>query len=97
MRALLGMGTTTMGEGIILEGFKLLFGQVGVLGTVIIGFAGFIAWLYIREREAHEATRKLMWEASEARYKVLESNLATLKELQSTVGLLVDRSARSGN
>lgn len=85
-----------MGEGIILEGFKLLFGQVGVLGTVIIGFAGFIAWLYLKEREAHEATRRLMWDQSEARYKVLESNLTTLKELQTTVGLLVDRSSRNG-
>jgi hypothetical protein len=85
-----------VGEGWILEGLKLLFGQVGVLGTVIIGFAGFIAWLYIKEREAHDSTRQLMLTQNEARYKVLESNLATLKELQHTVGLLVDRSSRNG-
>lgn len=90
------MGKTKMGEGLILEGLKLLFGQVGVLGTVIIGFAGFVAWLYIKEREAHDATRQLMLTQNEARFKVLESNLVTLKEIQVTVGLLVDRSSRNG-
>jgi hypothetical protein len=85
-----------MSEGFLLDLIKLLFGQVGVLGTVLIAFGSFCAWLYITERKAHDATRSLMMQQNEARFKILESNLQTLKELQSTVGLLVDRSSRHG-
>jgi len=80
-----------MSEGVVIETLKLLFGQVGVLGTVIMIFAAFISWLHIKEREAHEATRAIMNAQNEARYRVLESNLATLKELQTTVALLVQQ------
>lgn len=85
-----------MGEGFLLELLKLLFGQVGVLGTVLIAFGAFTAYLYITERKAHDVTRTLMLAQNDARFKILESNLQTLKELQSTVSLLADRSIRHG-
>lgn len=37
---------------------KLLFGQLGVVGTVCFLVSGYLAWLHHQEREDHKQTRE---------------------------------------
>lgn len=55
---------------------KLLFGQLGVVGTVCFIMSAYLAWLYDQERKDHKATRdaitKDVNERLQIHYKYLE-------------------------
>lgn len=67
------------------ELLKLLFGQVGVLGTVLIGIAAYIAYLHKKEMEAHEETRRRGDEVAEKRTVLFETYLKTLSDLKIAI------------
>lgn len=67
------------------ELLKLLFGQVGVLGTVLIGFAAYIGWLLEQEKREHERTRTRAEEVYEKRTILFETYLKAMTELRVAV------------
>ncbi len=65
---------------------EVLFGQIGVVSTILIAVCAYITWLYEKERElhgkereSHESTRKQMQELSEKRFAII---LETFKVME---------------
>lgn len=57
---------------------EVLFGQIGVVSTILVAVCAYITWLYEKERalhgkerESHENTRKQMQELGEKRFAVI--------------------------
>lgn len=62
---------------------KLLFGQLGPLGTTTLMGAAYIAWLHTKEREDHKETRRLVAEDAERSLKVHHEYIALLAEIRT--------------
>lgn len=62
---------------------KLLFGQLGPLGTVTLAAAAYSAWLHWQEREDHKRTRQLVAEDAEKRLKLHQDFIAVLTEIKT--------------
>lgn len=61
---------------------KLLFGQLGVVGTVCLGVAGALGWLHMQERADHKQTRELMYQHFEKLLALQISVAGVLAELK---------------
>ena len=67
------------------ELLKLLFGQVGVLGTVLIGMVFYIGRLLEAEQKAHTDTRKRSEDTGEKRTVLFETYLKTMSDLKNAI------------
>ena len=72
----------------------LLFGQVGVLGTILIGMVAGMFWLLLKEQEAHGKTRTSVQEVNEKRLELALSTLKTLEDLTGAIEALGDKVER---
>lgn len=66
------------------ELFRLLFGQLGALGTVCVVAAAWMAWMHQKEKDDHKETRQLMYAHFEkvvALQVTVATVLAELKQL----------------
>lgn len=61
---------------------KLLFGQLGVIGTVCLGVATALGWLHMQERKDHKQTRELMYQHFEKLLTLQISVASVLAELK---------------
>ena len=81
-----------------LEGLQavltLLFGQVGVLGTVLIGFSAILFYLLREERAEHAKTRLRAEELHDRRLELAKQTLIALHEQQTALNALVDEVRR---
>lgn len=66
----------------------LLFGQVGVLGTILIAVCGLLLWLFHKEQLAHANTRDRYEATSEKRMELYASFLTHLEQLKNQIALL---------
>lgn len=62
---------------------KLLFGQLGPLGTTTLAAAAYMAFLHHQEREDHKRTRELVAEDAEKRLKIHQDYIAVLSEIKT--------------
>lgn len=62
---------------------KLLFGQLGPLGTVCLGVAAYTAWLHYEEKKDHKKTREIVAEDAEKRLKIHQEYIQTLAEIKT--------------
>jgi len=67
------------------ELLKLLFGQVGVLGTVLIGMVYYIGRLLETEQKEHAETRRRAEETNERRIAIFETYLKAMADLKGAV------------
>jgi hypothetical protein len=73
----------------MLEGLlRLLFGQLGVLGTALVAFSAVLMWLLLREQEEHAQTRKASAEINEKRLELAVQTLKALHEFKSSIDAL---------
>lgn len=71
-----------------MELLRFVFGQLGALGTICLGAAGYVAYLHHEEKEDHKETRKAMAELTK---EMLGSQLSTIKVLTELKSLLESR------
>lgn len=83
-----------MDWGWVSQVLTLLFGQVGVLGTVLIAMVGTLLWLLWREQEAHDKTREQVALVNEKRIELAINTLNTLHELRNAVNALAEEIKR---
>lgn len=76
---------------VLVEFVKLLFGQVGVIGTVCLGVAAFIGWLLQEERASHTQTRTKYEEMNDKRFDLLLAQQQTLTALKDAVTVLATK------
>lgn len=76
---------------VVVDLIKLLFGQVGVIGTLCLGIAAWFAYQYREEREAHLRTQNRYEELNEKRFELMKTNHETLNALKDSVGLLASK------
>lgn len=62
---------------------KLLFGQLGPLGTVCLGVAAYTAWLHYQEKQDHKRTREIVAEDAEKRLKIHQEYITVLTEIKT--------------
>lgn len=74
--------------GIVVDLLKLLFGQVGVIGTLCLSLAVFLGWLYREEIKAHQLTRTRYEDMNEKRFEILTTQSKVLTELKDTMTLV---------
>jgi len=70
---------------------QLLFGQLGVVGTVCFVMAMYIAYLHHQEREDHKATRVLMERDVERRATIHEQYIKVLAEMKLLLESLIPK------
>lgn len=70
---------------------QLLFGQTGVVGTILIAIAAYFAYLYNQERNDHKETRRLMNEAADKRAQVLEAYIKGFSDIKTSIDILSAR------
>lgn len=69
-----------------LEGLlKLLFGQLGVVGTVCFLWAFYLGWLYDLERKDHKASRDTLRELSQTQAGMNLKVIEVLTELRTLI------------
>lgn len=64
---------------------QLLFGQLGVLGTVCFLFMSYIAWQLDVEQKLHRETRRRYEELNERRLQVFDALANSIKDLKVSV------------
>lgn len=74
----------------ILSLLQLLFGQAGVVGTILIGGFAYVAWQLKLEQDAHDKTRTQKDELSEKRYALLEKQLSVMGEFRVALDNLTE-------
>ena len=67
---------------------SLLFGQVGVLGTILIAMCTYLAWDVKEERASHRATREYIYELQEKRVQMHTANLEAMTEIKVSLDQL---------
>jgi len=65
-----------------IEVLKLLFGQLGVVGTVCFAMAGYLARLHYQEKEDHKKTRAAMEVDMDKRLKIHHEYIEVLTEIK---------------
>lgn len=80
--------------GVVSQILTVLFGQVGVLGTVLIAFSGVLLWLLQREQDSHEKTREQVALVNEKRIELAISTLNSLHELRNAIDALAEEVKR---
>lgn len=70
---------------------KLLFGNIGVGGTVGVCVAIYIGWLYDQEKKDHKATRLAVQEDAEKRRELQEKYIEVLTRLSVMIEALKPR------
>ena len=75
----------------IVDLIKLLFGQVGVIGSLCLFVAAWFAYSYREEREAHLKTQSRYEDMNEKRFEVLKSNQETLTMLKDAISILANK------
>lgn len=73
------------------ELLKLLFGQLGSLGTVCVAAAAYSAWLHYSEREDHKKTREMVARDAEQRLVAYNKHVQVLAEIKTLLCTLGDR------
>jgi hypothetical protein len=76
---------------VVVDLIKLLFGQVGVIGTLCLAVAAWFAYSYREEREAHLKTQSRYEDMNEKRFEVLKSNQETLTMLKDAISILANK------
>ena len=74
--------------GALVDLIKLLFGQVGVIGTICLGLAAFVGWLLREERNAHLMTQRRYEELNEKRFEILLMHQKALGEVRDSLSIL---------
>lgn len=74
-----------------IETLKLLFGQLGVVGTVCFLMTGYLAYLHRQEKEDHGKTRKLLDADLDKRLELHQNYIQLLVEIKSALELLAQR------
>lgn len=70
---------------------KLLFGQLGVVGTVCFIAAGYLARLHWYEREDHKATRVLLGDLAEKQLNAQVALTQSLSAVETLLEVMVNR------
>ena len=79
----------------ITELLKLLFGQMGVLGTTLMIMFAYVAWQLHLEKLDHRKSRERHEEVTDKRLELLQTLTKTISELERTVSNLVVVNKRS--
>lgn len=74
-----------------IEILKLLFGQLGVVGTVCFLMSGYLAYLHRQEKEDHKATRQLMEGDLDKRLKIHQEYIQVLTQIKTMMEALLGR------
>lgn len=69
---------------------KLLFGQLGPLGTLFVAAATYLARLHWQEREDHKRTRELIAQDADKRLAIHQDYIRVLTEIRTI--MIKDRS-----
>lgn len=75
----------------------LLFGQVGVLGTVLIAASAYIAWQLHLEQLDHKETRRKYEEMNEKRLELFAHVLKSVGEMKTSIDALFVLTKRKRN
>jgi len=78
-------------EAILVDLLKLLFGNLGVLGTMLTVLVAYMAWLLNTERGKHDETRRLVMETQERRLEMYAANVRVLSELKTLLDMAMRR------
>lgn len=76
---------------VVVDLIKLLFGQVGVIGTLCLAVAAWFAYSYREEREAHLKTQTRYEDLNEKRFELLKSQSDTLTALKDAMVILSNK------
>jgi hypothetical protein len=67
---------------------RLLFGNLGALGTLFVIVSVYQGWQLKLEQDEHKETRTTLGELNEKRLMLHEENLKTLGELKNSIDVL---------
>lgn len=70
---------------------KLLFGQLGVVGTVCFIAAGYIARLHYSEQQDHKETRQTLTELMEKQLNAQVALTQSLSAIETLLEVMVNR------
>jgi hypothetical protein len=89
------IGSYVLGEAMDyswVEGlFRLLFGNLGPMGTLFVVVAGYLVWQLKLAQDDLRNTRNTLGELNEKRLQLHAENLKTLGELKQSIDALARR------
>lgn len=74
----------------ITDTLKLLFGQLGVVGTVCFIISAYLGWMHYEEKEDHKLTRSALHDLVKAQATVNLQFMELLTEIRTYVRMKVN-------